>query len=146
MFLSLSSTTRIWAPAGTLTAPRGQREDERASVADLAVAPDPAAVHLDEALRKREPEAGALLLPGTGLRLLKLLEDAVEILGGDARPGVGHGNPHLAVVLRGGDIDQPARRRELHGVREQVEDHLPNASFISRDGVETAVAVQRHLH
>ena len=91
------------------TALSGQREHERASLADLAVAPDPAAVHLDEALRQREPETGPFVLPGTGVGLLELLEDPVEILGGDARAGIGDGDPHLAVRLRRGDVDQPAR-------------------------------------
>src|SRR6476469_271105 len=108
MFLPLSSTTRICAPAATLGLPRRQREAERAAPADLAVTPDPAAVHLDEALRERKPEPRSFLVSGTGLRLLKLLEDPVEILDCDARAGVGHGNPHLTVRLRGRNVDQPA--------------------------------------
>ena len=39
-----------------------EREDEAAAVPGLALDPDPAAVQLDEALREREPEPGALAL------------------------------------------------------------------------------------
>ena len=49
-------------------------------------------MHLDEALRQRQPEPGALRLAGTDFCLLKLLEDPVEILGGDTRAGVGNGD------------------------------------------------------
>src|SRR5262245_12322858 len=129
----------------SLDRPHGQRELERASLADLALAPDAAAVHLDEAFRKGEPEAGPLALLGASFRLLKLLEDAIQILGGDARAAVGDRNPHLAVHPRRADVDLAALRSELHGVREQIEDDLPDPALVSRDNVEAAVLVQRDL-
>ena len=99
MFVSLSSTTRICSPA-IGSSPRGQRERERAPLAELAVDPDPAAVQLDEPLREREAEPGALALRGPGVGLLELLEDPLVIFGGDPGAGVGHRDPHLAVDLR----------------------------------------------
>src|SRR3954454_10615407 len=64
----------------SLDPPGRQREGERAAGADLALAPDAPAVHLDEALRECEPEPGPLVVPGAGLGLLELLEDASKIL------------------------------------------------------------------
>src|SRR6478609_4080382 len=66
----------------SLALPEREREHERASRADDAVAPDAAAVHLDEALRQREPETCPLIQAGTELGLLELLEDSFEIAGG----------------------------------------------------------------
>ena len=41
-------------------------------------------MQLDQLSREREAEPRAFLLPGTGLRLLKLLEDAGLVLRSDA--------------------------------------------------------------
>ena len=79
-------------------------------LAELAVDPDPAAVQLDEPLRERKPEAGALALLDACLGLLELLEDPLLILGRDAGTGVGDRDPHLAVDPRRAHVDGPARR------------------------------------
>ena len=64
----------------------------------LGFDPDPAAMHLDDALGDRQPEPGAaLLLRGRAVGLLELLEDLALIGGGDARPGVAHRRPERAV-------------------------------------------------
>ena len=55
---------------------------------------------------------------------------------GDAGPGVGDGHPHLAVDLRRADVDRAPGGRELHGVREQVEDHLPDPALVAVDDVD----------
>ena len=66
-----------------------EREHERASLTDLAVAPD-AAVHLDESLRQREPETGSLVVPGASASVCwNSWKIRVQIPGGDARPCVG---------------------------------------------------------
>ena len=53
--------------------------------------PEPAAMHLDDAARDREPEAGAALGARRGIvGLLELLEDLRLVGGGDAGPGVAH--------------------------------------------------------
>src|SRR5277367_188484 len=104
-----------------------QREDETTPVPGLALDPDVAAVQLDEALRERqtEPRALSLLRPGVGL--LELLEDPVLVGERYPRSRVGHRHPHLPVDPRGRDRDLAARRRELDGVREEVEDDLADA-------------------
>ena len=45
-------------------------------------------MQLDEALRQRETETGALALLDARLGLLELLEDPLVILGGEPRAGV----------------------------------------------------------
>ena len=67
-------------------------------------------MHLDEALRQREPETGpSCCLLDTGLGLLELLEDPVEILGGDARAGVGTETLTSPLACVAVTSDQPAR-------------------------------------
>src|SRR5436189_5121043 len=91
MFFSLSSTIRTRSPAIRLPPPAyGEREHEAAADADLALCPDAAAVQLDEPLREREAEPRPFVLPRARVGLLELRDDAVEVLGRDARPGVGH--------------------------------------------------------
>ena len=88
-------------------------------------------MQLDEPLRQREAETRSLALLDARLGLLELLEDPLVILGGDAGAGVGHRDAHLAVDLRRAHVDRPARGRELHGVREQVEDHLSDPALVA---------------
>ena len=102
-------------------------------------------MQLDEPLREREAEAGALALLDARLGLLELLEDPLVILGGDARAGVGDRDPHLAVECAARHVDGPARRRELHGVREQVEDHLSDPALVAVDDVDVRNRRQRDL-
>src|SRR4029453_658422 len=114
--------------------------------AESSLAPDPSTVQLDEALRERQPETRSLTLFDPGIRLPKLLEYTPEIFGGDTASGVGHGDGHLAVVLRRPHVDGPARRRELHAVREQVEDHLPDAALVARNDVDVGVGGEPDLY
>ena len=109
--------------------------------ADLAIDPDPAAVELDEMLREREAEAGSLpAVRRACLPLLELLEQfARDPLA--AMPG-----PVSATEIRispsaprRGHIDGPARGSELHRVREQVEDHLPDLTFVPLDHVDLGI-------
>src|SRR5262249_44325843 len=145
MFFWLSSTTRMRSPA--MAPPFGRQcEDEAAAVAGLALDPDPTAVQLDEPLREREPEPGAIALLEADLGLLELLEDPLVILGRDSRSGVRHGHERLAVHPRGLDADVPARRRELHRVREQVEDHLAQPAFVAVDQVDIRSQLERDAH
>ena len=51
-------------------------------------------------------------------------------------PVVADGNADLAVDAGRGDVDGPARRRELHGVRQQVEDDLPDPALVADDRLD----------
>ena len=61
-------------------------------------------MHLDDALRNREAQTGAALLPGAAVvDLLELLEDARLVLGRDAGAGIAYSDLETAV-------DRVARR------------------------------------
>ena len=101
--------------------------------ADLAVEPHPPAEQLDDPLGQREAQAGALLLRRSPAALLERLEDALAVLRRDADAGVGDG--HRAPRRR---PRRPHRRpatggRELHRVRQQVEQHLLEAQLVGLD-------------
>src|SRR3954471_1407340 len=108
----------------------GETEPEPAAVADRALHSDRAAVRLDDLARDHQAEPAAddaRAAGGAG----EALEDAGELVGGDAG----------AVVLdAGGDegglhlddrLDRPRRRGELDRVAEQVRDHLREAARVA---------------
>ena len=63
-------------------------------------------------------------------RLPELLEDQLLVVGRDPEPVVGHCNLDDAVAHPRLDVDAAARRRELDGVRQQVEDDLPQPPLV----------------
>src|SRR5438105_9873288 len=134
MFFSLSSTIRIRSPS-MVRLIRRQREDEAAAVPGLALDPDAAAVQLDKALRKGEPEPRTLALLHADIRLLELFEDPLVVLHSDTGARVGYRYQYLVVAARGRDDDLPSFRRELDGVREQVEDDLAQPPLVAFDQV-----------
>ena len=73
-----------------------QREVEAGAVAKLAFSPDASAVSLHNVLDDGEAEAGAAGLARARLvDAIKALEDALEMLGGDAGAEVLNGELHL---------------------------------------------------
>ena len=79
------------------TRARRDRERERAADAGLALHPQPPAVQLDDPLRQREAEPGALRAgPRRATAALERLEDALLLRLGDADAGVAHA--HLRLV------------------------------------------------
>src|SRR5882757_5495189 len=63
----------------------GKHDVESGAEAEVALGPDGARVLLDDAAADGEAEAGAAFLAGVGgLDLLEAIEDAVELVGGDA--------------------------------------------------------------
>ncbi len=83
---------------------------------------DAAAEQLDELAREGQADAGTLARPAfvPTLELAEPVEDEVEVLRGDADPGVGDGDGVPDVAPAQAERDASARR-ELQGVREQVE-------------------------
>src|SRR2546428_8539147 len=120
-----------WLPTACSSLERKwQRKCESAALADLALDPKPAAVQLDEALREREAESGAVFSMRTGGGLLELLEDLRMILGGDPHARVPDGDADLAIHPMRSHIDSPTFRRELHRVRQQVEQDLLHLALV----------------
>src|SRR4029079_1261762 len=126
-------------PRPSLDRGRRQREREGAALPELAVHPDAPPVELDEALRQGQPQAGAVTLLLAGGGLLELLEDPRLILGRDARPRVGDGDPQLAILPGGTDGHGATRGRELDRVGEQVERYLPDPALVADHRVDRGV-------
>src|SRR5215471_13440072 len=112
--------------------PVREGECEGRALADLAGQPDLAPVQLDKLPRERKPEPGALVSARPiAAHLAELLEHRRLVLRGDADSGVAHGNRDFSLALAEVDRHLPAFRRELDGVREQIQNDLPHLSLVS---------------
>src|ERR1044072_1358926 len=102
------------------------RERERGAAAYFGLDADFAAVELDELARDVEAEAGALLAArGAGACLRVLVEDVVEVFARDADARVLDRDADERVLARRAQTDVPALRRELQGVRDEVDEYAP---------------------
>ena len=118
------------------------RAMERAARPRLAAEADVAAEGLHEARGDRQPQARAPVAPRRRrVGLHELVEDDLLLVGRNADAGVGHLEPQhdagAARLVAPDAQDDPAPLRELHGVREQVRQDLPQ---------QAAVADQRVRH
>src|SRR5690606_31849382 len=87
---------------------RGQLDPEGRAGADLGADREAAAHRLDQPAGERQTDAGAVDAALGGVEPLERLEQPIEVLGGDARSGVGHLEGDGAAVLRGLHGDPPA--------------------------------------
>ena len=93
--------------------------------------PDLAPVHLDDAFRYGEPQAGAALLASDGVvGLLKLLKQVGLIGRGNAGPGVANRHMERAVVRFGLDGDF-ARIRELNSITDKIDQNLRQTAAVA---------------
>src|SRR6185295_3229983 len=122
----LSSTIRINSFA---TAHR-QREGKRRTHTDLALHPDPATMQFDELPTQGQSQPCALYLLVRRPHLPELLEHRLLVLRGDADPGVADRHLDHAVLSCGPDVNAPALRGELDGIRQQIEDDLPHLPLV----------------
>src|SRR5205823_10828037 len=105
-----------------------QEHREGAPPARLALQRQAAFHQVHQPPADREPEPGALTRSYAVLvDLGELLEHARLLLRGDADPAVHDGDGGVAVGAPGPDVDPTALTGELHGVREQVQEHLLEA-------------------
>ena len=96
---------------------------------------DGAAVELDDVADDREAQPEPAVRPrGHALGLTESVEHVGKELGGDALPRVGHADLRLALHARQPHHDATAGRRELHGVGEEIPDHLLQAVGIAHEG------------
>ncbi|MCX5743251.1 MAG: hypothetical protein NT062_12225, partial [Proteobacteria bacterium] len=115
----------------------GDRELERRADADLAGDGHLAVHELDEPLADREPETGAAVEPRRRrVDLGERAEQPVDPIRGDADASVAHADPQGDELAVGDPVDgdeDVAPLGELHRVRQQVEQHLPDAPEVAAD-------------
>ena len=115
---------------------QGQGEVELGAVAEFALGPDAAAVGLDDVLDDGEAEAGAAGFTGAGLvHTVESLEDAVEVLGGDAGAEVLDSELDGIFSELRADADTLARASVFEGVFNQVSEDLVHGIGIGHDEV-----------
>src|SRR3954453_23857614 len=108
----------------------GETEPEPAAVADRALDSDGAAVRLDDLARDHQAETAAddaSAAGGAG----EALEDAGELVGGDAGAVVLDAGRDEGGLDLDGRLDRPRRRGELDCVAEEVRDHLREAARVA---------------
>src|SRR5262249_36311935 len=140
-FFSLSSMIRISSPAM-----RAHRDGEGKGrpLPQLALQRQGAAVELHQASGEGEAEAGALTLARVvGTHLTELLEHCGLILGGDADARICHGDLDHSPVEDRGQGDGASFRRELHGIGQEVEEHLLHLALVGHHLADARVHVHR---
>src|SRR5712692_9505213 len=134
--------TRTRGVPGSGDANVGNAEGEGAAGTRDALDPETPAVQLDQALRQRQPEAGAGFLAAPRFRLHELLEDPCLISERDPNSCVFDRHLDLAVHPDGADVDVTAVRRELHRVGQEVVQDLAELALVSLDLAD--IGVDRH--
>src|SRR5215208_6351825 len=129
-YWELTTSTDDWQRRSQLRP--GQSKHERRPAARLALDGHVAAHRAGELAADGQAEAGAFDRLGEGaVRLHEGLEDRLQLLRRDAASAVGHAHRDRAALRRlAGHADRAAGVRELHGVREQVEDDLPHLVLV----------------
>ena len=84
---------------------------------------------------KPEPRSFGRTRDASGA-LLERLEDSFQLILGDPDAGVFDGHLNLPADPPSSCLDTAAGRGELHGVREEVEDHLLQAQRVSNNDVD----------
>src|SRR5213083_1087094 len=98
----------------------GERDCERRSAAWRAGHTDRAAVHLDEAFRQCQSEAGAGGVRAAGVKLFELVEDARLILATDADAVIDDFDPPPVIASAASHRDLHPLGRELVRVRQEI--------------------------
>src|SRR5262249_23143373 len=109
----------------------GQLHLEGCTLAEPGLDPDAPAVHLHDLLGDGEAEAGAAFGLGVGaVDLMKLLEDALLLVDGDARSRVSHTHGKMAVYHGRADAHLTLVG-ELDGIANEVEEDLGEALLVA---------------
>src|SRR6185436_2053871 len=99
-----------------------QRKAEGRALAELALHPDPPAVHLDELAREREPKTRALGLAGiVAAHLAELIEDQCLVRNRDADPGIRDRDLYRVCQLFAVQLHSPSGWCELDRIGQQIE-------------------------
>src|SRR5216684_1357329 len=124
---------------------QGEVESESCAGAGMTLHANLAGMFLDDAVGDGKAEAGAagLAFARSGLGGEEGIVDALDVLGSNARSGVG--NTHAdAVAVHCGNTQCAAARHGVFGVQEQIQEHLLQSSRISLNGRQ--LGSERVLH
>src|SRR5437879_10552982 len=119
----------------------GQGEAEPRAAAGPVLAPDAAAVGLDDGATDRQPEAGAAARADA----VELVEDLLLLTGRQAGPAVGDLHDDLVALAARLHVDRLAGRRVLGRILDQVDEHLLDEQAIQVHGREVLGQPRRHL-
>src|SRR5438309_6427682 len=101
---------------------------------------DRSVVELDKTLRQREAETRAGCGESALVETLERSKDTVLLIQRDSDTGVGDYEVHGATAKGREEGDAAAGRRELDGIRQEVEEHLPDAARVDMKGPVVAIA------
>src|SRR5258705_6845472 len=126
---------RQWPVTRRLRLCNGRKGQKNGGPApQLALGGNAAAMGFDEVLHNRESQSGtALLTRAARVNPVEALEDAWQVLGGDAAAGIGDPHEHLIARGRCEHADTPARWRVAQRVVEQVGENLAECFRIDAD-------------
>src|SRR5260370_6519984 len=125
---------------------QGEVESESCAGAGMTLHANLAGVFLDDAVGDGKTEAGAagLAFARRGLGGEEGIVDALDVLGSNARSGVGHAHTD-AVAVHCGDAQRPTPWHGVFGVQEQIQEHLLQSSRIPLNGRQLGSESVLHL-
>src|SRR5665213_1294758 len=113
---------------------KGNRKREAASIARLALEPDPPAMLLHESLRDGKTQSGASAARGSGAHLIELIKYGLVLVFGNTDSSVRDRDLCEAAARLGLDSYLPAVRRKLHRITQKVVQNLLEAEAIRDNG------------
>ena len=117
---------------GRLGGQRQRHRERGASAGAVTLGLHGAAVELDQVVHDRETEAESGLTPAAArIGLAEAVEDVGEQIGVDAETGVAHREACVVAHPLEAHRDVAPRRRELHGVADEIRHHLAEPKRIA---------------
>ena len=123
-----------------------KRNFELAAVAEaVTVRLHSSAMHRDELLHQRQPDAEAALRAiHRDIALREQVEHAREHLGRDSDAGIAHADGNISALAAHRDLDASARRRELARILDEVADDLLHSRRIHIDANRSGIGRRDH--
>src|SRR5580698_10142218 len=131
----ITAASDIFGLGGDSLPAQGEIESESGALPGMAFHANFAGMFLDDAVGDRKAETGAtwLAFARRSLGGKERIVNALNVLGGNAAPGVGHAHADTLAVDRG-YAQRAAARHGVFRVQEQVQEHLLQSSRIALNG------------
>src|SRR5580700_6197450 len=131
----ITAASDIFGLGGDSLPAQGEIEGESGSLSGMALHTNLASMFLDDAVGDGKAEAGAagLTFARRSFSGKERIVNALNVLGGNAAPGVGHAHANALTVDRR-DAQGAAARHGVFGVQEQVQEHLLQSSRVALNG------------